>query len=57
MDCTKADVTKMSSVLVRMFGFPATLLHGDTLVLDLWRWLKPNRPPVSRCSRRLPDLG
>src|ERR1700682_5677669 len=28
------------SGLVRLFGFPATLLHGDTLVLDRWRWLR-----------------
>lgn len=28
-----------SSLLVRIFGFPATLIHGDTLVLDRWLWL------------------
>jgi 2-polyprenyl-3-methyl-5-hydroxy-6-metoxy-1,4-benzoquinol methylase len=27
--------------LVRAIGFPATLIHGDTLVWDRWRWLKP----------------
>ncbi len=27
------------SFLVKWFGFPATLLHGDTMVLDRWRWL------------------
>ncbi len=27
--------------LVRALGFPATLIHGDTLVWDRWRWLKP----------------
>lgn len=29
-----------SNILVRLFGFPGTLLHGDTLVLDRWLWLK-----------------
>jgi len=26
--------------LVKTLGFPATLIHGDTLVWDRWRWLK-----------------
>jgi len=30
----------MSNLLVKILGFPATLLHGDTLVLDRWLWLK-----------------
>jgi SAM-dependent methyltransferase len=30
----------MSSLLVRTIGFPATLIHGDPLVLDRWLWLK-----------------
>jgi len=28
------------NLLVRVLGFPATLIHGDTLVWDRWRWLK-----------------
>lgn len=28
------------SLLVGLFGFPATLIHGDTLVLDRWLWLR-----------------
>src|SRR5437867_6289606 len=28
------------SILVRLLGFPATLVHGDTLVLDRWLWLR-----------------
>lgn len=28
-----------SNLLVRLFGFKATLVHGDTLVMDRWRWL------------------
>jgi SAM-dependent methyltransferase len=47
----------MSSALVRMFGFPATLVHGDTLVVDRWRWLKPKLPPVSGAPKRLLDVG
>jgi SAM-dependent methyltransferase len=30
----------LSSLLVKLIGFPATLIHGDTLVLDRWLWLK-----------------
>jgi SAM-dependent methyltransferase len=30
----------MNSLLVRLFGFNATLHHGDSLVWDRWRWLK-----------------
>src|SRR5438309_117590 len=36
-----------SSLLVKLFGFRATLCHGDTAVLDRWRWL----------TRRLPRTG
>ncbi len=28
------------NVLVKLIGFPATLIHGDTMVLDRWLWLK-----------------
>lgn len=44
------------SILVRLFGFPATLVHGDPLVLDRWRWLKA-RLPVTRNSEKLIDIG
>jgi len=44
------------SLLVRLFGFPATLVHGDTLVLDRWRWLK-RRLPVTANGERLLDVG
>jgi SAM-dependent methyltransferase len=44
------------SLLVRLFGFPATLVHGDTLVWDRWRWLK-RRLPVTRNGERLLDVG
>jgi len=44
------------SVLVRWFGFPATLIHGDTLVLDRWLWLR-RYLPVTRNGERVLDVG
>lgn len=44
------------SLLVKLVGFPATLIHGDTLVLDRWRWLK-RRLPRTRNGERLLDVG
>jgi SAM-dependent methyltransferase len=44
------------SLLTKMLGFPATLIHGDTLVLDRWRWLRV-RLPVTRNGERLLDVG
>jgi 2-polyprenyl-3-methyl-5-hydroxy-6-metoxy-1,4-benzoquinol methylase len=44
------------SILVRLFGFPATLIHGDTLVLDRWLWLK-SRLPVTANGETLIDVG
>ena len=44
------------SALVRHFGFPATLVHGDPLVLDRWLWLKA-RLPKTRNDERLLDVG
>jgi SAM-dependent methyltransferase len=45
-----------SSLLVRTIGFPATLLHGDAMVLDRWRWLK-SRLPRSGNGESLLDVG
>ena len=47
----------MKSLLVRLFGFPATLIHGDTLVLDRWLWLRRNLTAVSPSSKRVLDIG
>jgi SAM-dependent methyltransferase len=44
------------SLLVRFLGFPATLVHGDSLVLDRWLWLR-QRLPRTRESVRLIDIG
>jgi 2-polyprenyl-3-methyl-5-hydroxy-6-metoxy-1,4-benzoquinol methylase len=46
----------MSSVLVRAFGWPAPLFHGDTAVLDRWLWLR-NRLPRDDGSKRVLDIG
>jgi 2-polyprenyl-3-methyl-5-hydroxy-6-metoxy-1,4-benzoquinol methylase len=44
------------SFLVRLFGFPATLIHGDLLVLDRWRYLR-KRLPVTLNGEKLIDVG
>jgi SAM-dependent methyltransferase len=44
------------SLLVKIFGFPATLIHGDTLVLDRWMWLK-KRLPITFNGESLVDIG
>lgn len=44
------------SLLVRIFGFPATLIHGDTAVLDRWQWLK-RRLPRTANGEKLIDIG
>ena len=44
------------SLLVRLFGFPRTSIHGDTLVLDRWRWLK-HRLPQTANGEKLLDIG
>jgi 2-polyprenyl-3-methyl-5-hydroxy-6-metoxy-1,4-benzoquinol methylase len=44
------------SLLARIIGFPATLLHGDTLVLDRWLWLA-RRLPKTRNRETLIDIG
>lgn len=44
-------------MLVRALGFPATLIHGDTLVLDRWLWLRKHLPTVPVASKRVLDIG
>jgi len=46
----------VNSSLVKVFGFPATLIHGDTLVLDRWLWLK-KRLPRTASAEELIDVG
>lgn len=47
----------MSSLLVHILGFPATIIHGDTLVLDRWQWLKKHLRTIPSGSKRLLDVG
>src|SRR5262245_35429911 len=44
------------NLLVRLIGFPATLLHGDSLVWDRWRWLKARLPRTGN-HEKLIDIG
>ena len=46
----------MRNFLVKVFGFNATLIHGDTLVLDRWIWLK-SKLPISDGTETLLDVG
>jgi 2-polyprenyl-3-methyl-5-hydroxy-6-metoxy-1,4-benzoquinol methylase len=44
------------SLLVRVFGPPAMLVHGDPLVLDRWRYLR-KRLPMTVNGETLLDIG
>jgi SAM-dependent methyltransferase len=44
------------SLLVKMLGFRATLLHGDSAVLDRWLWLKKRLPETAN-GERVIDIG
>jgi 2-polyprenyl-3-methyl-5-hydroxy-6-metoxy-1,4-benzoquinol methylase len=46
----------MNSTLVKLLGFPSTLIHGDTLVLDRWLWLR-RRLPSTKNQEKLIDIG
>jgi SAM-dependent methyltransferase len=46
----------MRSILVRLFGFPATLIHGDTGMLDRWVWLNLRLPKTDQ-AKNLIDVG
>lgn len=35
------------NTLVKLIGYPATILHGDTAVFDRWMWLRRNLTPGS----------
>ena len=44
------------SLLIKLIGFPALLIHGDPLVLDRWLWLK-KKLPQTRNDETLLDCG
>ncbi len=35
-------IIKMENMLVKLIGYTATVLHGDTAVFDRWLWLRKN---------------
>lgn len=35
----------MNNTLLKLLGWKAMVLHGDTLVVDRWKWLKPHLLP------------
>ncbi len=47
----------MSNLLVRFFGWPATLVHGDSMVVDRWRWLRQRLPVTVTPGESLLDVG
>jgi 2-polyprenyl-3-methyl-5-hydroxy-6-metoxy-1,4-benzoquinol methylase len=46
----------VNSILVKLFGHPALIIHGDTLMLDRWKWLQ-SRLPITRNGESLVDIG
>lgn len=44
----------MKNALVKIFGYPATLIHGDAAVFDRWAWLKEY---ITRGPVRTLDVG
>lgn len=46
----------MNEILLKLFGFQATLINGDPLVLDRWLWLK-KRLLLGKTQQKLLDVG
>jgi 2-polyprenyl-3-methyl-5-hydroxy-6-metoxy-1,4-benzoquinol methylase len=53
---TGGTIVMDKSLLIRIFGLPAGFIHGDTLVLDRWRWLK-SKLPKTRNQEAVIDIG
>jgi 2-polyprenyl-3-methyl-5-hydroxy-6-metoxy-1,4-benzoquinol methylase len=49
-------MSAFSNLLTRLLGFTATVIHGDTFVLDRWLWIC-RRLPITRNGERLLDVG
>lgn len=47
----------MSNLLVHLFGWPATLIHGDAMVLDRWRFLRQRLPRTRSTGEQVLDVG
>lgn len=52
-----ALTTRSRELLIRVAGFPATLVHHDTAVWDRWRWLSARLPKISQGSKAVLDVG
>jgi SAM-dependent methyltransferase len=46
----------VKSLLLKIIGFPATLIHGDSLVLDRFNWLKQKLPRAENQEQFI-DIG
>lgn len=44
------------SLLVKIFGYYAGFIHGDTLIFDRWLWLKKHLPKTKN-GEKLIDIG
>lgn len=47
----------LSDGLIRIFGWSAGLIHGDSTVLDRWRFLRKRLPKVRETGERVLDVG
>jgi 2-polyprenyl-3-methyl-5-hydroxy-6-metoxy-1,4-benzoquinol methylase len=48
---------KNENLLVKLFGWRATLIHGDTTTLDRWLWLRRRLPKPGGGAMSLIDIG
>ena len=56
-DARSIQHVPMSNLLLHFFGWPATLIHGDPMVLDRWRFLGRRLPKVRATGQRVLDIG
>ncbi len=47
----------MSNLLVRILGWPATVIQGDTMVFDRWQWLRRRLPLTASGAMSVIDVG
>jgi 2-polyprenyl-3-methyl-5-hydroxy-6-metoxy-1,4-benzoquinol methylase len=47
----------VSDLIVRIIGWPATLIHGNTKVLDRWTFLKSRIPKARGTGERVLEVG
>lgn len=56
MTKTRIEISMDRSFLVKIFGFPATLIHGEPMVMDRWRWLDKHLSGQN-ANAKLLDIG